>query len=78
MNSLLRPSMETINATFVLGAAWRVAGIGVASPWLQKGDCTQWPHFKAKKKVVAAGLYGNNKRNWGQKCIRSHLTIHVH
>ena len=55
-----------------------MAGIGVASPWLQKGDCAQWRHFKAKKEVVAEELYGNNKRNWGQKCIPSHLTIHAH
>ena len=70
--------METINATFDWGAGWSVAGIGVASPWLQKGDCAQWRHFKAKKEVVAEELYGNNKRNWGQKCTRSRLTIHAH
>ena len=44
--------METINATFDCGAGWSVAGIGVASPWLQKGGCTQWRHFKAKKKKL--------------------------
>ena len=70
--------METINATFDCGAGWSVAGIGVASPWLQKGDCAQWRHFKAKKEVVAEELYGNNKRNCGQKCYPSRLTIHAH
>ena len=47
--------METINATFDWGAGWSVAGIGVASPWLQKGDCAQWRHFKAKKKLWRRG-----------------------
>ena len=70
--------METIKATFHCGAGWSVAGIGVALPWLQKGDCAQWRHLNAKKKVVAKELYGNNKRNWGQKCILSRLTIHAH